>query len=183
MAADWLFLFEAYAQIGVSLGMLINYCGPAIVIAASPIVLKEKISRAKVIALAAALTGACLISGQAAVFGLSGIGLLCATLSAFSYAAMVLSNKLAKEISGFENATLQILFTSVTVILFSILRDDIPFSVAGSDWLPVLWLGLINTGLGCFFFIFLPSGSCRHRLWRCADILNRFQRYCFPPSY
>lgn len=31
MAADWLFLFEAYAQIGVSLGMLINYCGPAIV--------------------------------------------------------------------------------------------------------------------------------------------------------
>ena len=49
MAADWLFLFEAYAQIGVSLGMLINYCGPAIVIAASPIVLKEKISRAKVI--------------------------------------------------------------------------------------------------------------------------------------
>ena len=152
MAADWLFLFEAYAQIGVSLGMLINYCGPAIVIAASPIVLKEKISRAKVIALAAALTGACLISGQAAVFGLSGIGLLCATLSAFSYAAMVLSNKLAKEISGFENATLQILFTSVTVILFSILRDDIPFSVAGSDWLPVLWLGLINTGLGCFFY-------------------------------
>ena len=41
---------------------------------------------------------------------------------------------------------------SVTVILFSILRGDIPFSVAGSDWLPVLWLGLINTGLGCFFY-------------------------------
>ena len=36
MATDWLLLFEAYAQIGVSLGMLINYTGPAIVIAASP---------------------------------------------------------------------------------------------------------------------------------------------------
>ncbi len=152
MAADWLFLFEAYAQIGVSLGMLINYCGPAIVIAASPLILKEKISRAKVIALIAALTGACLISGQAAVSGLSIIGLLCAVLSAFSYAAMVLSNKLAREISGFENATLQILFTAMTVTLFSLLRRDIPFTIAGSDWLPVLWLGLINTGLGCFLY-------------------------------
>ena len=152
MAADWLFLFEAYAQIGVSLGMLINYCGPAIVIAASPLVLKEKISRGRVIALTAALTGACLISGQAAVSGLSAPGLLCAFLSAFSYAAMVLSNKLAKEISGFENAVLQILFTAVTVTFFSFLRKDIPFSIDASDWLPILWLGLINTGLGCFFY-------------------------------
>jgi len=152
MAADWLFLFEAYAQIGVSLGMLINYTGPAIVIAASPLVLKEKISRANVIALLAALTGACLISGQAAISGLSVIGILCAILSAFSYAVMVLSNKLAREISGFENATLQILFTAITVTVFSILRRDIPFAISTSSWSPVLWLGLINTGLGCFFY-------------------------------
>ncbi len=152
MAVDWLFLFEAYAQIGVSLGMLINYCGPAIVIAASPFILGEKIYRAKVIALIAALLGAFLISGQAAVSGLRLTGLLCAVMSAFSYAVMVLSNKKAFGISGFENVTLQILFTAITVFLFSLLRRDIPFAISGEDILPVLWLGLINTGLGCYFY-------------------------------
>ena len=57
MAADWLFLFEAYAQIGVSLVMLINYCGPAIVIALSPLLFKESLTRMKQTALIAALAG------------------------------------------------------------------------------------------------------------------------------
>jgi len=28
----------------------------------------------------------------------------------------------------------------------------IPFAISISSWSPVLWLGLINTGLGCFFY-------------------------------
>lgn len=47
MALDWLLLFEAYQQIGVSLGMLINYCGPAIVIALSVFLFKERLIRRK----------------------------------------------------------------------------------------------------------------------------------------
>lgn len=63
MAADWLFLFEAYLQIGVSLGMLINYCGPAIVIALSPLVFRERITGQKLVALLASLAGVFLIGG------------------------------------------------------------------------------------------------------------------------
>lgn len=152
MAADWLLLFEAYAQIGVSLGMLINYCGPAIVIALSPVVLKEKITRPKVIALAASLTGACLISGQAAVSGISAWGLICAALSAAAYAVMVLSNKMAEDVSGTENAVLQLLSTAVTVALFVGWRQGFRIEIASLDWLPVLWLGMVNTGIGCFLY-------------------------------
>ena len=151
MAADWLFLFEAYAQIGVSLGMLINYTGLAIVIALSPALLGEKITPQKLAALVCALTGACLISGQAVISGLSLWGLLYAVLSAFSYAVMVLANKKARSITGMKNAALQLFFCAATVVLFCLLRS-IRFTVLSGDWLPILWLGLVNTGLGCFFY-------------------------------
>ncbi len=92
MAVEWLLLFEAYAQIGVSLGMLINYTGSALVILFSPLFLKERITFPKIIALLAALLGAFFISGQAAAHGVSAWELLCAILSAVTYAIMVLTN-------------------------------------------------------------------------------------------
>lgn len=152
MASDWLLLFEAYAQIGVSLGMLINYTGPAIVIAFSPLFLKERITLAKVISLAAALLGAFFISGQAAATGINVWGLLCAGLSAVAYAVMVLSNKLSKEITGTENATIQLFCTAVAVTVFVGCKQGFSIEIAKGDWLPVLLLGLINTGVGCYCY-------------------------------
>ncbi len=152
MAADWLLLFEAYQEIGVSLGMLINYCGPVIVIAFSPVLFKEKITWKKLTALGIALVGIFLISGQAASEGISGWGLLCAGLSAGAYAAMVIFNKLAKQITGVENATFQLLFALVIVAIFVACKQGLFFEVTADDWIPVLILGLVNTGLGCFLY-------------------------------
>lgn len=152
MAADWLLLFEAYAHIGVSLGMLINYTGPALVIALSPLVLHERITWPKVTALAAALVGAVCVSGQAAAAGLSAWGLLCAGLSAAAYALMILTDKLAKDVTGMENAALQLFCTAVVVALFVGCREGFTLHIAAVEWLPVLWLGLINTGLGCCLY-------------------------------
>ena len=152
MAADWLFLFEAYAQIGVSLGMLINYCGPAIVVALSPVLFKERVTWQKCIALAAALIGAFLISGQAAAEGVSAWGLACAGLSALSYAAMVIFNKMSRQIVDMENSTLQLFFTFVTVAVFVGCKQGFYMEITAGDWLPILWLGLANTGAGCYFY-------------------------------
>lgn len=152
MAADWLFLFEAYAQIGVSLGMLINYCGPAIVVALSPLLFKERVTYQKCVALAAALIGAFFISGQAAVEGISIWGLVCAGLSALSYAAMVICNKMAKQVVGMENATLQLFFAFVTVAVFVGCKQGFYMEIASGDWLPILWIGLLNTGASCYFY-------------------------------
>ncbi len=152
MAADWLFLFEAYARIGVSLGMLINYTGPAIVIALSPLILKERITFAKVAELAAALLGAFFISGQAVIEGISAWGLLCAGLSAAAYAVMVLSNKLAQEITGTENAGIQLFCTAVVVAVFVGWKQGLSMEIPSGDWLFVLQLGLFNTGVGCYCY-------------------------------
>lgn len=152
MAADWLFLFEAYRQIGVSLGMIINYCGPAIVIFMSAFLFKEKITWPKLAALAAALVGAFLISSQAVVEGINLFGLLCAVLSAFSYAAMVIFNKMSREIKGMENSTLQLLCTFITVAVFVGFKQGLHLEIARGDWFPILWIGFVNTGISCYFY-------------------------------
>lgn len=152
MAADWLLLFEAYAEIGVSLGMLINYIGPALVIVFSPVILKERVTRSNVIALIAALFGAFLISGQAVADGMSAWGLFCAALSAVAYAIMVLSNKLAKEIDGTENAVVQLLYTALVVVVFVGWKQGFSIDISPGDWLPILQLGLLNTGIGCWCY-------------------------------
>lgn len=158
MALDWLFLFEAYQQIGVSLGMLINYCGPAIVVALSAVLFRERMTRQKMLALILALAGVFLISGQAALEGANGWGLFCAGASALSYTAMVICNKLSKDVKGFENAMLQLFFTAVTVAVFVGCKQGFYMEIPSGDWLPILWIGLLNTGGGCYYY-FSSIGS------------------------
>lgn len=150
MGADWLFLFEAFEQIGVGLAVLINYLGPVIVIVLSPVLFKEKIGPAKLLAFAAAVIGVFLVSGQAAFSGVNGWGLICAVLSAFCAAGMILFNKLSVNIRGMENATLQLLFAAITVAVFVICKQGFAIEILPMDWIRVLWLGIFNTGLACY---------------------------------
>ena len=152
MALDWLLLFEAYQQIGVSLGMLINYCGPVIVVALSVVLFKERMTCPKAATLVMAALGTVLISGQAAAEGVNGWGLLCAGLSALAYAAMVIFNKLSKEITGMENAVLQLFFAAVTVAVFVGCKQGFHMEIARGDWSPILWISLLNIGGGCYFY-------------------------------
>ena len=152
MAADWLLIFEAYSRIGVSLGMIINYCGPVVVILFSAFIFKEKITVKTIFALGFARSGAILISWQGATSGIDKLGLILAALSAFAYAAMVIFNKLSKEIKGTENATIQLLSTMVIVTVYVALKHGLHFVIPSKSIFPVLWIGLLNTGLGCYFY-------------------------------
>ena len=131
--------------------MLINYCGPAIVVALSPLLFKERLTRKKQLALIAALAGVFLISGQT-IGSASTWGLICAILSAGSYASMVIFNKIAKQVHGMENSLLQLFFTLITVAVFVWIKQGFGMEIAARDWLPILWLGLLNTGAGCYFY-------------------------------
>ncbi len=152
MAADWLFLFEVYDRIGASLSMIINYCGPAIVIIFSILFLKENFTVSSVIALISALLGAVFISGTAVKGGSDIFGFFCTIMSAFSYAAMLLFSRSAKNISGTENSVLQLFFTFVTTAVFLFFKQGLAIHIPQNDIIPVLWLGIINTGLGCFLY-------------------------------
>lgn len=152
LAANWLFLFEAYATIGVSLGMLISYCGPAIVVALSPLIFKERLTTAKLIALTVTLTGVFLVSGKVTTGTANTRGIICAVLSAVAYAGMIIFNKKTKKIKGLESSTLQLIVTLITVAVFTFFKQGFYIQIAAEDWLPVLWVGLINTGVCCYLY-------------------------------
>jgi len=152
MGASWVFLFEAYAQIGVSIATLAYYCGPVIVVILSPIVFKEKITVAKLLGFLAVVLGMFCANEQALLQGSVSWGLVFGILSAFMYAFMVIFNKKAASITGLENPMWQLITSFVTVAVFLGLRQGFSIHVAPGSLIPILLLGIVNTGIGCYFY-------------------------------
>lgn len=152
MGASWIFLYEAYAEIGVSLASLAYYCGPIIVIILSPLLFGERLTVLKITAFITVLFGVFLVNGTAFENGKSVWGIVAGLLSAVTYSLMVIFNKKAKDIRGIENASLQLLIAFVTVAAFVALTRGIRFEIDTTSILPALVLGLFNTGFGCYLY-------------------------------
>lgn len=152
MGASWMFLFEAYAQIGVSIATLAYYCGPVIVMILSPILFREKMTAAKLIGFLAVVLGMFCVNGQALLQGRASWGLVFAVFSAFMYAFMVIFNKKASSITGLENPLWQLVISFITVAIFLTLKQGLSIHIPPGSLLPILLLGIVNTGVGCYFY-------------------------------
>jgi drug/metabolite transporter (DMT)-like permease len=152
MGASWMFLFEAYKQIGVSFATLAYYCGPVIVMILSPFIFKEKMNAAKVLGFLAVVLGMFFVNGQALSQGKFSWGLVFGVLSAVMYAFMVTFNKKAVSITGLENPMWQLISSFVTVAIFLGLKQDFSIHVTHENLIPILLLGVVNTGIGCYFY-------------------------------
>ena len=152
MGVSWIFLYEAYQQIGVSIASLAYYCGPVIVMLLSPLLFNERFTLPKVGGFVAVLCGILLINTQAIHDGKTPWGLFCGVMSAIMYAFMVIFNKKAHSITGMKNAMLQLIISFLTVAVFLGFRQGFIIHVSRSDWIPILILGLLNTGIGCYLY-------------------------------
>ena len=152
MGANWMFLYEAYAQIGVSVATLLCYCGPVIVLALSTVMFRERMSAAKIAGISAALLGMACLNGMSLLQGGFSWGLACGLLSAVMYALMVVSNKKATTITGLENAMCQLFSAFFIVSVFLLIKQGAAISFTASDVWPTLLLGIINTGGGCYLY-------------------------------
>lgn len=152
MGVSWIFLYEAYQQIGVSIASLAYYCGPVIVMLLSPLLFNERFTLPKVGGFVAVLCGILLINTQAIHDGKTPWGLFCGVMSAIMYAFMVIFNKKAHSITGMKNAMLQLITSFLTVAIFLGFRQGFIIHVSRSDWIPILILGLLNTGIGCYLY-------------------------------
>lgn len=152
MGASWMFLFEAYRQIGVSVATLAYYCGPVIVMMFSPLIFKERITAVKFIGFLAVLLGMFFVNRQALLQGRVSWGLGFGILSAFMYAFMVIFNKKAAGITGLENPMWQLVAGFVTVAVFLGLKQGFSIHIAPGNLVPILFLGIVNTGIGCYFY-------------------------------
>ena len=152
MGTSWIFLYEAYDEIGVSLASLAYYCGPVIVMILSPFLFREKLTKIKVCSFITVLVGIFLVNGTAFENGVSIWGLACGLLSAVCYSLMVMFNKKAKDITGLENAMLQLFIAFLTVAIFVGIKQGYRMLIDTQSIIPILVLGLLNTGIGCYFY-------------------------------
>ena len=152
MGTSWIFLYEAYDEIGVSLASLAYYCGPVIVMMLSPILFGEKLTKLKVCSFLVVLVGIFLVNGTAFENGVSVWGLACGLLSAVCYSLMVMFNKKAKDITGLENSMLQLFVAFLTVAIFVGIKQGYRMEIDTQSIIPILVLGLLNTGIGCYFY-------------------------------
>jgi len=151
MGTSWMFLYEAYTQIGVSIASLCYYCGPVIVMILSPLLFKEKLTSPKIIGFLAVLIGIFLVNGYGAVAA-NRFGLLCGLASAVMYAFMVIFNKKAAAIAGLENSALQLFIAFATVAVFVGFKQGFMIDIPTGSVLPIFVLGLLNTGIGCYLY-------------------------------
>ena len=152
MGTSWMFLYEAYQRIGVSIASLAYYCGPVIVMILAPILFREKLTWAKVVGFLAVLVGMFCVNAQALNEVKTTWGLFCGIMSAVMYAFMVIFNKKAKSITGLENSMWQLLTSFLTVAVFVGVKQGFVIHIESGNWIPILILGIFNTGIGCYFY-------------------------------
>jgi drug/metabolite transporter (DMT)-like permease len=152
MGTSWMFLYEAYQRIGVSIASLAYYCGPVIVMILAPVLFREELTWAKVVGFFAVLVGIFCVNSQALNEVNTTWGLFCGIMSAVMYAFMVIFNKKAKSITGLENSMWQLLTSFLTVAVFVGVKQGFVIHIESGNWIPILILGIFNTGIGCYFY-------------------------------
>ena len=155
LGLGWLFLFEAYRQIGVGTATLLYYLGPAMVIAAAPILFKERITAPKVFGIAAAFLGMILVNFNILDSGAEGssfYGIICGLASALWYAVMLVANKRVTHMDGVERTFVQLIFAGLVVTFYALFTHKPLWPVQSSEWLFLLVLCIVNTGLACYFY-------------------------------
>ncbi len=152
MGTSWMFLYEAYQQIGVGIASLLYYCGPVIVMVLSPLIFKEKLTLPKIIGFLAVLAGLCLVNGNPAGGEANMWGLFCGGMSAVMYFFMVTLNKKSKRVTGMENAAIQLTVSFLTVAVFVLFQQGPGIDLSHANWPAIAFLGLVNTGVGCYLY-------------------------------
>ena len=153
LGANWVFLFEAYRYASVSIGTLLYYCGPMIVMALSPLLFHEKLSWNKIAAIAAVAAGMICITGIAGAQTLSARGLMNGLAAALLYAGLIISNKRIRHVSGLASTFAQLVIAFCVILIYLLLRGGLPFGIAsGSELACILVLGIVNTGIACWFY-------------------------------
>lgn len=159
MGVSWMFLYEAYQRIGVSLSSLLYYCGPVVVMVLSPLLFREKLTAPKLIGFGVVVIGVFLLNGHAGN-NMDHGGLFLGGMSAVMYFFMVVCNKKAIAITGSENSTFQLTVSFLTVAVFVLFRQGLSIHIPEGCLFWIVFLGLVNTGIGCWFY-FSSIGSLR----------------------
>lgn len=159
---NWILLFESYKYTSVAVSTLCYYMAPIIIIALSPIVLKEKLTGKHLLCIAAALFGIFMISGVfsvGSIKGSEGKGILLGLGAAALYATAILCNKQLCNIGAMDRTVCQLLITAMVLLPYNLFATDLNFTAVTPGSLVLLVaVGVIHTGLAYYLYF----GSLDH---------------------
>lgn len=144
--------FNAFYYIPSSMAAMIMFCYPAVVTFASSVMLKSRITRAKIIALIMVTGGAIVMSWGDLAFNLKGILFALASMLLYSIYILYLGskytfNKEPKVLTGFI-----ILFVAIFFIIFGSVRGQINLNIQNSSWIAALAMAIFSTFLAIMLF-------------------------------
>lgn len=151
---NWIFLFEAYNYTSVATATLCYYLAPILVILASPLVLKEKLTGRKLICALTALFGMVLVSDVAdSGFDaqLRGIGFGAA--AAGLYAAVMLLNKKLTGIGPYDKTIAQLFLAALVMLPYVLLTEDPGQRILTAPVILLLLVaGIVHTGVAYWLY-------------------------------
>lgn len=161
MGVNWILLFEAYENTSIALGTISYYFAPVIVMAACPLLFRERMTGRQIICFLLSVLGMVLITCLGAPEEVAGerndlLGILLGLGAAVFYATVMLLNKFIRGVEGLHRTLLQFLAAIVTLLPYVALTGGM--SLSGMDakgWLCLLVVGLVHTGLA--YVMYFPS--------------------------
>ena len=159
---NWILLFEAYNYTSVATATLCYYLAPILVILASPFVLKEAVTKKKILCAVTALAGMVLVSGilDAGFSGLSEMrGILLGLGAAVLYASVILMNKKMVGIPAYDKTILQLSMASIALLPYVLLTENwAAITVSPLSVILLLIAGIVHTGVAYWLYF----GSMEH---------------------
>ncbi len=145
---NWIMLFEAYRYTSVATATLCYYMAPIFVMAASPFLLREKLTGKQAICVAVALLGMVAVSGVLEGGRGDLRGILLGLGAALLYASVVLINKTLGEIDAYDKTIVQLGAASVVILPYILLAETVTWSAfTPTVCFVLLVVGVLHTGV------------------------------------
>ena len=156
LGTNWILLFESYRFTTVATATLCYYTAPIFIVAASPFLLRERMTLRKLLCVFTALAGMVFVSGVAekGIPSLSEIrGVLLALGAAVLYAAIVMLNKKLKDISAFDRTIMQLAISALVLLPYNLLSGSFQgISLSAFSALMLLVVGVVHTGFAYYLY-------------------------------
>lgn len=161
MAVNWITLFEAFRYTSIALATLSYYLAPTLMVLASVIILKERITPFQILCFVLSTLGLVLMLGVSGGSGDDLRGILMAMGSAVLYATVVMINKAAGDADGITRTFVQFFAAVMVLVPFIALRGGFHLgTLDGRGSLYLLILGVVHTGI-CYCLYFASLSRLR----------------------
>ncbi len=149
MGFNWVFLFEAYKYTSISMATVSYYCAPVIITVASPFVLGEKLTAARIIGTASAAAGMFMITGSLSAGSQPLKGIFFGLLAALFYACVTLLNKQLKgSFTGIRITVIQLLAAGIVVAPYAVANHEGAWVLPqGAGLVCLIIVGVVHTGI------------------------------------